>query len=677
VAVQSFRVALRCKRCQWNLTAPQSLCKKCGIAPAYFIKRELDFETEFICRNCNNAIAYASIPHHCRYCGSLAYDWWDYQDSNWLAPNLKLKRDIKGIWVIGRFEGDFVGTLSSKGIPDDLVLKENYHRDYDIKISQGHLIEYEFTDRRPKLPIKPDPKPIRQNFSNSILVKDLNSNQYLPANLADLVIYDWHRVSEKEFLEQNKIAGHIKGTLCACLVKEEEFEKVSKPIPEVPISSTLTNTVDTSTVEQPVVPQSMPVGNGSAEAAASPPTESFTGNSFNPQVNPPEDIEKPDYEQPTPPPGSALGKVLRKNKPDECLLCNSVILGLLSFLLFFYFRSDGKWGGLFWCHLVQALFFFFVTKAVCVLEDIIQSRKWTIVGHINRKKYRNFLIGVALISLLVAYSNINKHTCYDLSSVGIWEVIVLICFVLSAFVRDCFTKTILAVLFAYVVMLTMSCNKVDCHSERLSSKHSSKFKEDSRKNKDKSVVAQLLNTKKKIENTYVEQSANLSERKVKSLTGASSDNKKITTSDLTSNPNLLADCSTSVYLGELGLFERNSFTIKETAATKLEQLASWMAEQDKSKKFIITGHADKTGEWLSGGIPNPGGYVRNMRLSKQRAEAVAQWILENEDINEDQLLIRGVGSSEPLTTDEDTEAQKINIRVELKANCETESKSGH
>jgi len=667
VAIQSFRLALKCKRCQWNLTAPQSLCKKCGISAATFRKREIDSEVEYVCRVCNSSIGHAIIPHHCIFCGSLAYDWWDYDDGNWLAPNLKLKRDIKGIWVIGEFEGDFVGNLSSKGIPDDLVLKENYQRDYDIKISQGHLINYKFTNRRPNLPIQPDPKPIRQDFSNSILVKDLNSEQYLPANLADLVIYDWHRVSEKEFLEQNKIAGHIKGTLCACLVKEEEFERVSTPIPEEPVPSVIANPEGAAPIEQLIVPGSTPLAGASTATMVNPPAGSFHRNGATPSQSsePQSEQDRPNSERPNQS-GSGMGDVWKKKNPEDCLLCSNVILGFLSFLLFFYFRSNGKWSDDFWCHLVQALFFFFVTKAVCVFGEKVQERKWTIVGHVNRKKYRNFLVGVSLISLLISYSNISKHACYDLSSVGIWEIAVFLCFVLSAFIKDCFTKTVLAVLFAYVVMLAMSCSKIDCRSDIDHTKTVTKKAK-------QSVASQLLNTKKKIENTYVEQSANLNESRIKSLTETSNQNKKITTRDLTANPNLLSDCMTSVYLGELGLFERNSFKIKETAEAKLEQLASWMAVQDKTKKYIITGHADQTGEKFTNGLPNPAGYARNMRLSKQRANAVAQWILENENINEDQLIIRGVGSSEPLTTDEDPDTQKMNIRVELKANCEAES----
>lgn len=675
MAVQSFRLALRCKRCQWNLTAPQSLCKKCGIAPAYFIKREIDSEIEYICRLCNNGIGHASIPHHCIYCGSLAYDWWDYQDGYWLASNLKLKRDIKGIWVIGEFEGDFVGSLSTKGIPEDLLLKENYHRDYDIKISQGHLINYRFTDRRPNLPIKPDPRPIRQDFSSSILVKDLNSDQYLPANLADLVIYDWHRVSEKEFLEQSKIAGHIKGMLCACLVKEEVFEKVTNPISELTAPSGALIERAVSPVDQTGVMIDQPQVETTNGTSANSPLGSFNENQSSTPEHQPSAYDKHEFDTSITP-ESVVRRALRNNNTEDCLLCNNFILGLLSFLLFFYFRANAKWDDYFWCHLVQALFFFFVTKAACVLGDEIHKRKWTIVGHSSRKKYRNFLIGVSLISLLVAYSNVNQQDCYQISSIGIWEIIVFLSFLLSAFIRDCFTKTVLAVLFAYVVMLMMNCTKIDCRNDSFARSHINKSKASHAKKKDQSVASQLLNTKKKIENTYVEQSANLSERKVKSLTGTNSDNKKITTSDLASNPNVLNDCMTSVYLGELGLFERNSFQIKETAEAKLEQLASWMAEQDKSQKFIITGHADQTGEKLANGLPNPAGYARNMRLSKLRANAVAQWILENEKINEDQLIVRGVGSSEPLTTDENPEAQKMNIRVELKANCETESKGG-
>jgi outer membrane protein OmpA-like peptidoglycan-associated protein len=661
VATQNLRLVLRCKRCQWNLTAPQSICKKCGISPAYIIKREIDSDILSLCKTCNNSIIHAAIPHHCIYCGSLAYDWWDYQERNWLAPNLTLKRNIKGIWLIGEFEGDFVGTLASTGIPNDLSVKQNYHRDYDIKISHGHLINYRFTDRRPNLPIKPDPKPIRQDFCNSILVKDLNSDQYFPANLADLVIFDWHRISEKEFLDQNKIAGHLKGTLCACLIKEEEFEKVATPPPDIQ--------PDSFTSDIPLGQHIENSATGPAQQLTSSPTETAVnapsaqnGDTRLPPVPPQSHEDNTEDEIPkTEVPG--VRELLKSGNLEDCLLCNNFVLVVLSILLFFYFRSDEKWSDYFWCHLVQALFFIFVTKAVCIFGDEIQERRWAIEGFTQRKKFRNFLIGVSLFSLLVVFSNFNQSHCFQLSSFGIWELISLVCFILSAFIKDCFSKTCLAILFAFVVMLTMNCSKLNCNASSVEN-HAKK----------QSVTSQVMNAKKKVENTYVEQTANWKEGKVKALTGSSNENKKVTTNDLVENPNLLNDCSTSIYLGELGLFERNSFNIKETAVAKLEQLSSWMAEQDRTKKFIITGHADQTGEKFENGVPNPVGYARNMRLSKQRAAAVAQWILEHESIDSAQLIVRGVGSSEPLTTDEDPEVQKMNIRVELKANCETDNK---
>lgn len=665
MAIQNFRLVLRCKRCQWNLTAPQSICKSCGIAPAYVIKREIDSEIECICRYCNKVTLRAVAPQHCISCGSLAYDWWDYENTNWIAPNLKLKRHVKGIWLIGDFEGDFVGSLSSIGLPTKLTLKENYHRDYDIKISRGHLINYHFTDRRPNLPLEPDPKPIRQDYSDSILVKDLNSDEYLPSNLADLVIYDWHRLSEKEFLDQNKIAGHIKGTLCACLIMEEEFHKEANP--------------QVAILEKTIIPEVE-----MATKQATPPTETLASSGFT--NTPAQEFKSGSRIPPQPPISQALNsgsnieeekwssvrQIIKPTNPEGCLLCSNSALLFWSFLIFFFFRSDGKWSDYFWCHLIQALFFISVTKAICILGDEIYNRDWDIKGSIKRKKYRNFLIGISLFSLLVIFSNFNQRDCYQLTSFGIWELISLLCFVLSAFIRDCFTRTVLALLFAFAVMLTMSCSKLDCNPNQ---NVQSSIKENKKTNK-QSVSSQLLNTKKKIEDTVVEQTANYGERKVKTLTGTDAENKKITTRDLYANPNILNDCSTSVYLGELGLFERNSFYIKTTASDKLEELTTWIADQDKSKRFIVIGHADQTGEKFANGMPNPIGYATNMRLSKQRANAVAEYILENDNINPEQLIVRGVGSSEPLTTDQDPEAQKMNIRVELKADCETDTKGG-
>jgi outer membrane protein OmpA-like peptidoglycan-associated protein len=146
--------------------------------------------------------------------------------------------------------------------------------------------------------------------------------------------------------------------------------------------------------------------------------------------------------------------------------------------------------------------------------------------------------------------------------------------------------------------------------------------------------------------------------------------KKLTLKDLKTAPNPLSGCDASLYLGELTLFDRGSSIIKESANDKLFKVADLLKEQPSDAQYIITGHADKTGEKTKDGKVNPKGFTNNMRLSKERSKSLADWLISQKVLTEEQLDIRGVGSTEPLVDDSDLELQKVNIRVEIKRNCD-------
>ncbi|MCP1626229.1 OmpA family protein [Pseudomonas nitroreducens] len=71
-------------------------------------------------------------------------------------------------------------------------------------------------------------------------------------------------------------------------------------------------------------------------------------------------------------------------------------------------------------------------------------------------------------------------------------------------------------------------------------------------------------------------------------------------------------------------------------------------------RIVISGHSDSTGD------PR-----RNLELSRNRAEAVRDWMQRMGDIPEDCFVVRGAGSSEPIASDDSEEGRNVNRRVEI------------
>ncbi|WP_225594929.1 OmpA family protein [Pseudomonas sp. PDM22] len=70
--------------------------------------------------------------------------------------------------------------------------------------------------------------------------------------------------------------------------------------------------------------------------------------------------------------------------------------------------------------------------------------------------------------------------------------------------------------------------------------------------------------------------------------------------------------------------------------------------------IVITGHSDSTGD------PQ-----RNLELSRNRAEAVRDWMQRMGDIPSDCFVVRGAGASEPVAGDDTEEGRIANRRVEI------------
>lgn len=107
-----------------------------------------------------------------------------------------------------------------------------------------------------------------------------------------------------------------------------------------------------------------------------------------------------------------------------------------------------------------------------------------------------------------------------------------------------------------------------------------------------------------------------------------------------------------IILGAELLFETNKSTLRSEHFATLNPIVDYLRLHPK-RYVRVSGHTD-----------NIGSEVHNLRLSKQRADVVAEYLVSN-GINIIRLESSGLGSTKPLATNTNEEGRKKNRRVEL------------
>lgn len=101
------------------------------------------------------------------------------------------------------------------------------------------------------------------------------------------------------------------------------------------------------------------------------------------------------------------------------------------------------------------------------------------------------------------------------------------------------------------------------------------------------------------------------------------------------------------------LFDTNAATIQPSSAEPLGEIAA-MLQEHADLSLLIQGHTD-----------DQGGFEHNMTLSKERAAAVKAWLVEEQGISADRLKTIGLGSTQPVASNDTEDGRAQNRRVEL------------
>lgn len=101
------------------------------------------------------------------------------------------------------------------------------------------------------------------------------------------------------------------------------------------------------------------------------------------------------------------------------------------------------------------------------------------------------------------------------------------------------------------------------------------------------------------------------------------------------------------------LFDHNKAVIKPEAKDTLRQVALILAEFPTGK-VTVTGFTDSTGT-----------DAINMKLSRDRAEAVKTYLLDKSGVSSERVIARGEGEDMPKASNETSVGRQLNRRVEI------------
>lgn len=135
--------------------------------------------------------------------------------------------------------------------------------------------------------------------------------------------------------------------------------------------------------------------------------------------------------------------------------------------------------------------------------------------------------------------------------------------------------------------------------------------------------------------------------------------------DLVSRERTMAPQRVTVRKAQIGnsiqrqvLFDEWSYQIKDQFLPGLKVIGKGLKEElskHDGVRLLIEGHTDRRGP-----------YERNMQLSRDRAEAIKNYLVQNHAINSSQLVTHGYGPTRPYDEGDNEAVWALNRRVEFK-----------
>ncbi len=112
-----------------------------------------------------------------------------------------------------------------------------------------------------------------------------------------------------------------------------------------------------------------------------------------------------------------------------------------------------------------------------------------------------------------------------------------------------------------------------------------------------------------------------------------------------------------------GAFKTGSFELSDAAKQILAESAE-VLKQFPQEQVVVEGHSDAKGP-----------EALNLQLSQRRAEEAARFLIEEQGVPREQLIVNWFGESQPMVGNDSELGREINRRVEVKGNFSSEAEA--
>jgi outer membrane protein OmpA-like peptidoglycan-associated protein len=649
---------LACRKCDSTQLYEYRICSVCGpVNGLYKGNPSSDGNpVEIICDECHQGIeakGSVKLPHSCLYCGSTDLDWRELSTHRWVQAPHEVDSDPSDIWITGDFDGNYSGSLrgDSGGQLDQsqqFSILINNGKLYNPKRVKGPPLKRHTSEVKPLFQGEVDQVQICEGEPNSHSVKTLYIGQ-----LDDFRLHEWSNLSEE--VDRGKVEsliGCISGTAYAKLKSPQDIQKTE---PENHGSSTTPPAPPSS--EQPLAQNTFRKIWNKVVQLAKESSQSMVSGSQQPVADP----ELPPVQ--------------------ACKKCHWLLTCLVFILV---------WVA---CSLMHAVIAIAPLIVICYLvnaltKDFAPSLHWS--DRISNWVSGLFILAALAILIFFAIPEISRQECATNFPWWLWSIALILIF--TSILKRCWPWFLMVIIWVFVILINYSG---PCFSHVSTGKISEKApiaqvvkKDPSDADKTKKTVDQPKKEEPKNQETgpsktqeILDNIQRITDRVVKNiddniknvissdedgnLVVNSSKTKRADLDMAVNNPDKYFSCPNGarkvdvydIYIGGAALFPFNDDQLSPDAKIYLDKLRQLMVLRPDAK-IILTGNSDITGS-------------EDVKFQKSlgRANALANWLVENNVTTMDKIQVKGASDLNLYVQNPKPEMQALNRRVDLRIDC--------
>jgi outer membrane protein OmpA-like peptidoglycan-associated protein len=635
---------LRCRACnQYQISDPH-FCENCGPVGSFFTQIDSDQHCFLVCQKCNKVskkIDYSELNLFCINCNSSDLGWCSESANQWSHP--QVDKNIKGFWIKAEFDGDYKDPITFHADLVKIEIIRGYLRN-PIKLGQKPLIEINENNFKPIF--------ISVLHNTFIEYEDKNKNkQFYQTSLNNFSLYDWYEIHENINDKSSSITiGRVIGTAYGFIMEPKELDslevdqkKISDLFVQPKEEFNKFNTRYSSLNDPNTTNKQIDITSGEHNPLDLKEEQSRIFGESN------------DHSQSPDP---------RESNNEKCFMFSLP----LTITIFAYLWSIcGFQNAIYGMTPFAIYWFFFILGRYPdgLLINKIRKSNTLFDHHSNKLSISALLLSLSVLFLY--FINLNTiDAVYCNNFLPFWVYLIPFLLAISFLFRRCWLFVGLSMIWAITLILNCA-NCIEMKSQPVEFltppliNEDKKTEQESQKINNKLPISSFFEKfTQEIENLYDD----LKHAKENSSAINDQGNYRVNLEKALSDPKKYLACSDDpkmvyeIYLGGKALFPFRSTELNDDSKVYLRKLDK-LIKKSQVQSIILIGNSDTIGSEEA-----------KLKISYDRADTIANWLIGQNAISPDRIQVRAASDFNLMVKNNASEdLQKLNRRVDLKVDC--------